>query len=340
MFLTHYKMYFISKKNYKMSSKKILFIALCLSFCSWGFLVHRSITQTAIYSLPDEMQMFYFKNMKELVKTSVDPDIRQKDDPTEKTKHFIDLDAPLFNKKSIPDKWELATKKFGEPNLRIEGTLPWEIVKTKNKLTKAFLEKDKKLILLYSADLSHYIGDAFVPLHTTRNYDGQVTNQAGLHALWETECPQFALEKYNLKQKNNAKYIKNTNKEIWKTIRDSEKLVKSVLEEEAQISKEFDPKDKYRYQTRNGIEERKYSAKFIEEYNAKMQSQINDRLLKTTEMIADFWYTAWVDAKKPNLNELINTTENDTNALNIEKEAWILNTLIEKKLLRSKNGNN
>jgi hypothetical protein len=320
--------------------KKISLLFILITFSSWGFLVHRTITQTAIYSLPAEMQGFYFVNMKEIVKTSVDPDVRQKEDPSEKTKHFIDLDAPIFYKKTIPDKWENATKKFGEPNLRIEGTLPWEIVKTKNKLTKAFIEKDKKLILLYSADLAHYIADAFVPLHTTRNYDGQLTNQAGLHALWETECPQLFLDKYSLTQANNAKYIKNIDKEIWKTLRESEKLVKSVIENETEISKNFEAKDKYRLQTRNGIEERKYSAKFIEEYNHKLQTQINERLLKSTEMIANFWYSAWVDAKKPNLNEISIFTENDNLALKTEIEAWKGNSLIEKKMLRSKNGNN
>ncbi|MES2794544.1 MAG: zinc dependent phospholipase C family protein [Bacteroidota bacterium] len=322
------------------NSLKIVAIFLLVILSSWGFLVHRTITQTAIYSLPDSMQVFYYKNSKELVKASVEPDVRQRTDSTEKTKHFIDLDSPLFKGKPIPDKWEMAVKKYGEKKLRIEGTLPWEIIKTKKKLSQAFISKDKTLIVLYSADLAHYVADAFVPLHTTMNYDGQLTNQVGLHSLWETECPQFFLENYNLNQNTQLRYLKNMDKEIWQILRESEKLVKTVIEVEKSCSNDFDPNLKYRFQTRNGIEERKYSAQFIKAYNEKMASQINTRLLKSSEMIANFWYTAWVDAKKPNLNGLVDFSDEDLNNLKEEKEAWKANLLIEKKLLRAKNGNN
>ncbi len=317
----------------------LIFIALIFN-SSWGFLVHRTITQTAIYSLPDSMQLFYFKNMRELVKISVDPDLRQKDDPTEKNKHFIDLDAKLFNKKPIPNNWEVAIKKYGELKLKAQGTLPWEIEKTKKKLTLAFKNKDKNAIILHSADLAHYVADAYVPLHTTQNYDGQLTNQVGLHGLWETECPQLFLEKYNLKQNSELKYLKYLDKEIWKILRDSEKMVQNVILEEKNVSKDFTIDQKYRIQLKNGIEERKYSAKFIESFNIKMSKQINERLLKATEMIANFWYTAWVDAQKPNLSELIIINDSDKIQLKTEIDYWTNNLLISKKELRAKNGNN
>jgi hypothetical protein len=38
--------------------------------------------------------------------------------------------------------------------------------------------------------LGHYIGDAHVPLHTTSNYNGQKTNQHGIHGLWESRIPE------------------------------------------------------------------------------------------------------------------------------------------------------
>lgn len=340
MFTTPLKKYFILKKISQRNSLNFILLVIVALCTSWGFLVHRTLHQISIYSLPDTLQKFYFVNAKEMVKTAADPDLRQKEDPTEKTKHFINLDGPVFKSKPIPDLWNLAIKKFTEKKLREEGTLPWEIIKTKNKLTEAFKNKDKQLILLYSADLGHYIGDAFVPLHTTRNYDGQLTDQAGLHGLWETECPQLFLEKYNLYKNIKAKYLKYPSREIWKVLRESEKLVKSVLEEEKAASVDFDLKEKYRYQIRNGGEERKYTANFIAKYNEKMSVQINERLLKSAEMIANFWYTAWVDAKKPDLINLYDFSEDDKTNLQKEIEAWRANKLIDNKLLRAKNGNN
>ncbi len=323
---------------YKYSIKA--FILLLVICSSWGFLVHRTLNQISIYSLPDSMQLFYFKNMKELVKTAVDPDLRQKIDSTEKTKHFIDLDGPLFKGRSLPDSWDLAVKKYTEKKLRQEGTLPWEIMKTKIKLTEAFKNRDRANILLYSSDLGHYISDAFVPLHTTKNYDGQLSNQIGLHGLWETECPQFFLETYILNQNIKTKYQKNVNKEIWRVVRESATLVSTVIEAEKEVSKLFEEKDKYKIQLRNGIEEKKYSSKFINLYNAKMANQINSRLLKSAEMVSDIWYTCWVDAKKPDINSLEIISELDKLHLKAEVMYWQNNTLIQNKLLRSKNGNN
>ena len=39
----------------------------------------------------------------------------------------------------------------------------------------------------YVAVLSHYIGDAHVPFHAALNYDGQLTQQHGIHARFESE---------------------------------------------------------------------------------------------------------------------------------------------------------
>jgi hypothetical protein len=45
------------------------------------------------------------------------------------------------------------------------------------KLTQAFKEKRKSEILFIAADLGHYIADAHMPLHTSDNHDGQLTDQ-------------------------------------------------------------------------------------------------------------------------------------------------------------------
>jgi hypothetical protein len=43
--------------------------------------------------------------------------------------------------------------------------------------TQAFKEKRKSEILFIAADLGHYIADAHMPLHTSDNHDGQLTDQ-------------------------------------------------------------------------------------------------------------------------------------------------------------------
>jgi hypothetical protein len=44
--------------------------------------------------------------------------------------------------------------------------------------------------MLLAADLGHYIGDSHMPLHITRNYNGQYTNQSGVHSRYESTLIQ------------------------------------------------------------------------------------------------------------------------------------------------------
>jgi hypothetical protein len=40
-----------------------------------------------------------------------------------------------------------------------------------------------------TAVLAHYVADAYQPFHAVLNYDGQLTNQHGIHARFEDELP-------------------------------------------------------------------------------------------------------------------------------------------------------
>jgi hypothetical protein len=52
-------------------------------------------------------------------------------------------------------------------------------------------EKNEAAILRLSADFGHYLGDLNVPLHTTMNYNGQLTGQEGIHGFWESRNPEI-----------------------------------------------------------------------------------------------------------------------------------------------------
>lgn len=51
-----------------------------------------------------------------------------------------------------------------------------------------------------SADIGHYIADANVPLHTSENYNGQLTGQEGFHGFWETRLPELFIGSYSFFQ--------------------------------------------------------------------------------------------------------------------------------------------
>jgi hypothetical protein len=269
-------------------------------------------------------------------------DQRRNQDPTEASKHFVDLDA--FSNWSaqspypLPPKWEDAVKKYSRDTLEKYGYVPYHIITMKNKLTEAFRARNRDSILFYATDIGHYIGDANVPLHTTLNYDGQLTNQKGLHSLWESVVPEIELEHYKLYSRHDASYLPDPARSIKECILRSFSMVNDVLAKEAEVSRGFTDSTKYRWQTRRDRQVRYYTSDFAKAYNKALGNTINKQLLRSSEMIADFWYTAWVDAGKPDLSGLLKQPfgKHDKKLLKAEKAAWKDEELQKKKMLLSR----
>lgn len=308
----------------------VSFLALGLS--SWGFLVHRTINQLAVYSLPEPLQSYFHQDQKYLVANAPRPDIRRNTDKSEATKHFIDLEAYGPNAaNNMPLNWADAVRKYSEDTLLKYGWAPYLIINELDKLTSAFRSKNKDSILFYAADIGHYIGDVHVPLHTTINYDGQLTNQKGLHSMWESFIPELRIDQYQLYNAHKATYLKNPSEALWEDIRKAASLVPEMLAVEKEVSIQFKPETKYKTQMRYGKETKMYTKEFAEAYANGLGSTINAQLVASSNLIADFWYTAWVNAGKP----IIATREISPN-LSAELKSFKLNHLIQDEFLLSK----
>ena len=306
--------------------------------CSWGFLVHKTAHQLAVYELPKEIIPFFYQNMENLVTNAPRPDMRRNQDSTEATKHFIDLEmyGPEAATK-MPVDWRMAVKMYTKDSLLKYGYVPYHVIYMKGKLTEAFKKGIKDSILFYAADLGHYIEDANVPLHTTANYDGQLTNQKGLHSLWESMIPELEIENYNLYSAHKAVYLKNPTKAIWGALRQAAVLVPGMLLKEKEVSKGFTEEQKFRTQVRNGRESKSYTTEFAKAYAAALKNTINVQLLSSANLVADFWYTSWVDAGKPDLSAITPGWSTEAQSkLEAELKAFKDNKLLENKLLLSK----
>ncbi|GGK67006.1 zinc dependent phospholipase C family protein [Rufibacter glacialis] len=325
------------------SPRKVLLTLGLLFLCSgigysWGFFGHKVIQQLAIYGLPKDMQGFYHRHMALLVETSVRPDERRDHDPQEAPRHFIDLEAFGANPlEEMPQVYTQAAAKYSADTLQKYGVVPWQILKLKERLTQAFFRKDTDSILYYSADLAHYIQDAHVPLHTSLNYDGQLTGQHGLHSLWESKLPEQNLSSYSL-QHNKARYLPNPQQEIWNVIKASHLLVPKVLALEKQVSETFTQDTKYIVTERNGRTRKSYTDAFSTAYNQALGTMVQDRMRAAAEQTSSFWYTCWVDGGKPDLEKLLPTprTKTEKSQLKQEQKAWKKGTLQEKDLLLTK----
>lgn len=314
-----------------------LMLVLLTGLSSWGFLVHRTIHQLAIYQLPSEMSGFFHSNMPKLVYDAPRADTRRNSDSTEAPKHFMDLEPyKVKNAFQLPDSFNKAIQRYSWDSLKQYGYVPYQIIVMKDKLTAAFKNQNKDSILFYAADLGHYIGDANVPLHTTINYDGQLTNQVGLHSLWESMIPELEMETYNLFSGHKARYLRNPMREVQRAMQRAHDLLPDMLDKEKNLSLAFTDSTKYRYQMRNGKQSRSYTSTFAKAYASQLKPTINQQLLHSAALIADFWYTAWVDAGKPDLSNLYQTNDEKKSRFASEVDAYKANRLIQENLLEAK----
>ncbi|TXE02546.1 S1/P1 Nuclease [Algoriphagus aquimarinus] len=245
---------------------------------------------------------FYKPHIQYITENAVNPDRRRYAVEGEAEKHYIDLDYYGDSAMQIlPKYWNEAVEKFSEDSLRMNGIGPWSAYFTFLNLTKAFESKNSAAILRLSADLGHYIGDLNVPLHTTVNYNGQLTDQVGIHGFWESRVPELQAKDYPL-WVGQAEYVEKPQLALWAAVEEAHAKVDSVLYIEKELTKNFSPDQKYGYEERNNLTVRVYSREFTEAYALALNSQIERQMKKSVKMIADFWFTAWVNAGQPDLS--------------------------------------
>lgn len=286
----------------------------------WGFTAHKRINKMAVFTLPPEMIGFYKKNIDFIEEHAVDPDMRRYANPDEAPRHYIDVDRyapePFEN---LPVYWSEAVKKFTEDSLKAHGIVPWHINVMLNRLTDAFKARNTELILHYSADIGHYIGDAHVPLHCTSNYNGQKTNQVGIHGFWEGRLPELFYEDYDYFTGRSI-YIEKPQLEAWKFIKASYAAHDSVLLFERQLNEKYSTDRKYSYEQRGSNNVKVYSLEYSTDYNKMLDGQVERRLRAAIIAVGSFWYTAWVNAGSPDLEQMAGYTPSDEFRKQVEEE--------------------
>ena len=305
----------------------VVFFLLLLSMQGhcWGFYAHRLINYQAVFLLPPEMMVFYKQQMDFITEHAIDPDKRRYIVEGEAPRHYIDLDRyGSYPYDALPRFWDSAAARYTEDTLMAHGIVPWHVQAMLARLTNAFVAKDQTMILKLSAEIGHYIADAHVPLHACSNYNGQQTNQHGIHAFWESRIPElFAEKEYDL-WIGTAAYLNKPGKFIWERVLESAAASDTVLKMEATLSIRIPPDRKFAYEERLGKTTRQYSSYFCRLYSDALNGMVERRMRQSIFAIASFWYTAWVNAGKPDLKNMNNTSLSDADVKEYEalNKAW------------------
>ena len=273
---------------------------------AWGFWAHQRINRLAVFTLPPEMLVIYKPHIEYLTEHAVDPDKRRYAIDGEDKRHYIDLDHyGTLPFDSLPRYWNDAVTKYGEDSLQAYGIVPYHLPRAFYQLKKAFENKDLKRILKLSADLGHYVGDSHVPLHTTENYNGQMTGQKGIHGFWESRLPELFAPDYDFLV-GRAYFIDDINQEGWDAVFESHTALDSVLSFEKNLHHDFSPDKKYGYESRNNQTVRVYSRDYSVRYHQMLSGMVERRMRTSIRRVGSYWYTAWKMAGSPDLSTLKN----------------------------------
>ena len=355
-----------------MNAKRILWRSLlfflCLEFLlGWGFFSHKKINRYFVMSLSKNKDAkplfnFYNKHINYLVDHAGDPDSRRAHSRSEGEKHFLNIEnfgdeimredyvsydefinyyAYNLAKKLRPElKTREEVEKYVKNNiLKKYGTNPWAIIHTKKALSEAFKNKDTAKILLETINLAHYIADSCVVFHCTANYDGQLTDQNGIHAFWESTIPQYFFDEFGVEDGiRPAQYDNDFNRTIWKNVLHSNIESKRALDVEKQLDKDV-KLGKFCYKARRNTVNRMHSKEYSREYNRRLNGQIANQIKRSIMLIADAVYTAWVDAGKPILLDIAQEGSREQRGRGGEHNELIVPNKNKKGNARSNNKN-
>jgi Secretion system C-terminal sorting domain len=261
----------------------IIFISL---FAGWGSTGHKIINSNITVCFPPSMN-FPATWSPFLIAHASDPDNRKGSDPTESPRHFIDIDAyPEFVAHGfISQNYDSVVALHTSYWVIKQGILPWAIVRWEDSLKRAFQQGNWNMAMQLSADLGHYVGDGHQPLHCTQNYDGDMTNQSGVHSRYETKLVgqyQSSIVYTN----DSASYVSNISNYVFDFLYLSNKDVDTVLYGDS-VAHAADAT---------------YGTTYLQKYWDICGNQIIQLMKNASKSTADLIYSAWVDAGSPNPN--------------------------------------
>ncbi len=165
----------------------ILLLSVSLMLISWGAVGHSKISESSSLSFNQQMQEFQAW-VGFLRDHASDADYRKSTDPTEGPKHYIDIDGySIFVATGrIPQTLDSVIALYGWTFVEDQGILPWATERTFDSLRNCMQRHDFAKAKIFAADLGHYVADGHMPMHITKNYDGQLTGNTGIHSRYES----------------------------------------------------------------------------------------------------------------------------------------------------------
>ncbi len=250
-------------------------------------------------NLEGRFQELFLKHRGTVVQQTMGPDYRKDLDPEEPSRHFIDLE--LYGEFPFSDldlNYDRLVDRWGKEKVEQNGTLPWIVQRTFEQLTEAFQRQDLEQILLYSADLSHYVGDLHQPFHTTKNFDGRLTGQLGIHSRFESDLVNLHLEQVSFSKAAPTEFGPVTG-QLHEVAVESYQWVDDILLADRRVVSELKiDRKQYLGKANKG---KKYPDQYFQRMFDEIGGVLENRLNQAAYRVASLWWMAWEKAEKPDL---------------------------------------
>ncbi len=205
----------------------VVFISFIL--IGWGHIGHYHISYRSSLSFNQQMEQFnQWPGL--LAQHASDADYRKSTDPDEGPRHYIDIDNydVFITTGRIPQTLDSVIMFYGNNFVYSQGVLPWATLKTYDSLVNCFLRYDWDKAVLFASDLGHYVADGFMPLHITRNYNGQYSNNYGIHSRYESTMINAYISNITYSGEP-ITFVENVNQYVFDYIYHNYNYVDSVL---------------------------------------------------------------------------------------------------------------
>jgi hypothetical protein len=264
-----------------------LLLISSLLLISWGGTGHYHIGSNAALSFNQEMQQFN-DWMAYIASHSSDADYRKSDDPNEGVRHYIDIDNyPEFLRDGAILQSLDALIAYHDRNfVYSNGVLPWATLNSYDSLVSCMRRADWEKAKYFAADLSHYVADGHMPLHLTKNYDGQYTGNRGIHSRFESVMINEHIDEITFAGKQIAP-ISNVSDYVFDYIYANYAYLELILDAD-DYAKTFSTDYK--------------SSAYKDALWEKSETIASELLNNAAAALAELMYNAWLEANRSSIN--------------------------------------
>src|SRR5271168_3263875 len=252
---------------------------------AWGRNGQKLIVNQAIETLPPDIRGYFDANRGFLLQHVSDPLAAMAKSTTERRNHYLYLDKyGRFPFETLPRSYKAAVSKIGKWKLEGNGLLPWQVGVYSQKLTEAMKMGRWDEAKVDAALLALYVGETDDPFHTTDNFDGKLSNQAGVDERFGSILVDRFSSFFPMRP-NDAAFIGDPTDHAFESCLASHTWIENVLlaDREAHLG------------------QASYTDEYYDRFYNLSAATLIRQLSSAATDTGSYWLTAWINAGKPQL---------------------------------------